>query len=93
MHKKKSYMDNKNVLRESFFDKIKKMLGLSTSQEKELKKNKKIIKIFKDLNSDVKEFEKQAEDMFKDLGIKRKVNIKKYQYYTMLYELYSMVKI
>ena len=79
MRKKKSYMDNKNVLRESFFDKIKKMLGLSTSQEKELKKNKKIIKIFKDLNSDVKEFEKQAEDMFKDLGIKRKVNIKKYQ--------------
>ena len=37
------------------------------------------MKLIKDLNYDVSEFEKHAQDMFKDLGIKRKVNIKKYQ--------------
>ena len=79
MRKKKSYMDNKNVLTEGFFDKIKKMLGLSTSQEKILKKNKKVIKSINTLNDDVREFEKNAEEMFKDMGINRKVNIRKYK--------------
>jgi len=72
-------MKRENILAEGFFDKIKKMLGLTTSQEKQLKKNKKIQKTIKDLNSGVKEFEKHAEDMFKDLGIKKKVNITKYK--------------
>ena len=72
-------MNNKNILAEGFFDKIRKMLGLSTSQEKKLRKNKKVMKIIKDLNHDVREFEKHAQGMFDDLGVKRKVNIRKYQ--------------
>ena len=55
------------------------MLGLSTSQEKILKKNKKVIKSINTLNDDVREFEKNAEEMFKDMGINRKVNIRKYK--------------
>ncbi len=76
---KKSYMNIHNVLTEGFFEKIRRTLGLSTKQEKILRKDKKLMKLIKDLNYDVSEFEKHAQDMFKDLGIKRKVNIKKYQ--------------
>ena len=86
MSKKKSYMNKNNLLTEGFFDKIKKFFRLSTSQEKELKKNKKvqnIVKILnndvKDLNKDVVEFEKLMTDAFKDLGIDRKVDIPKYK--------------
>ena len=76
---KKSYMNIHNVLTEGFFEKIRRTLGLSTKQEKILRKDKKLMKLIKDLNYEVSEFEKHAQDMFKDLGIKRKVNIKKYQ--------------
>ena len=72
-------MNIHNVLTEGFFEKIRRTLGLSTKQEKILRKDKKLMKLIKDLNYDVREFEKHAQDMFKDLGIKRKVNIKKYQ--------------
>tara|TARA_Y100000361_G_C11098106_1_gene310297 strand:+ start:192 stop:425 length:234 start_codon:yes stop_codon:yes gene_type:complete len=72
-------MNIHNVLTEGFFEKIRRTLGLSTKQEKILRKDKKLMKLIKDLNYDVSEFEKHAQDMFKDLGIKRKVNIKKYQ--------------
>ncbi len=76
---KKSYMNIDNVLTEGFFEKIRRALGLSTKQEKIIRKDKKLMKLIKDLNYDVNEFEKHAQDMFKDLGIKRKVNIRKYQ--------------
>lgn len=76
---KKSYMDRKSILNEGFFDKIRKVFGLSTKQEKLLRQDKKIIKLIKNLNNDVDEFEKYTQDMFKDLGINKKVSITKYQ--------------
>ena len=75
----KSYMNVENVLKEGFFDKLRKMLGLSSAQEKKLRKNKKVMDAIKDLNYDVRTFEKLAQDMFKDFGINRKVNIRKYK--------------
>ena len=39
MSKKKSYMNNENILAEGFFSKLGKMLGLSFKEEKILKKN------------------------------------------------------
>lgn len=76
-------MNDDNLISEGFFDKIKKILGLSTAQEKQLKKNKavasKINNIVDDLNKDLKEFEKYAEQAFKDMGVNRKVNVKKYK--------------
>jgi len=72
-------MDRKSILNEGFFDKIRKVFGLSTKQEKLLRQDKKIIKLIKNLNNDVDEFEKYTQDMFKDLGINKKVSITKYQ--------------
>ncbi len=72
-------MNRNNVLTEGFFDKLKRTFGLSSKDEKILRKNKKVMNSIKDLNYDVKEFEKLAQDLFKDLGINRKVNIRKYK--------------
>ena len=77
--KKKSYMNKNTLVTEGFFSKLSKVLGLSSSQEKKLKKNKKVQNIIKDLNNDVTEFEKLATQMYKDLGIDRKVDITKYK--------------
>ena len=86
MSKKKSYMDKNNIITEGFFGKLAKVLGLSSSQEKQLKKDKKIQNIIndlnsdiKELNSDVKEFERLATKAYKNLGIDRKVDITKYK--------------
>tara|TARA_Y100000034_G_scaffold24843_1_gene29200 strand:+ start:187 stop:453 length:267 start_codon:yes stop_codon:yes gene_type:complete len=79
MSNKKSYMDKNNLITEGFFNKITKMFGLSTSQEKQLKKNKKVQNIIKDLNNDVAEFEKLASEAFEELGIDRKVDITRYK--------------
>ena len=79
MSKKKSYMNKNNLLAEGFFNKIAKILRLSTSQEKQLKKNKKVQGILKDLNNDVAEFEKLASEAFEELGIDRKVDITRYK--------------
>ena len=48
MSNKKSYMNNKNILLEGFFSKIAKILRLSSSEEKKLKKNKKLTSALKD---------------------------------------------
>ena len=77
--KKKSYMNKNTLVTEGFFSKLSKVLGLSSSQEKKLKKNKKVQNIIKDLNNDVTEFEKLATQMYKDLGIDRKIDITKYK--------------
>jgi len=80
---KKSYMDKNNILSENIFSKIKKILGLSSSEEKKLKNNKTAVKkinnIINDLNSDVVDFENIVNSMYKDLGIDKKVNAKKYK--------------
>ena len=76
---RKSYMDGTSIINEGFFDKIRKILGLSTAQEKLLKKDKKITNLIKNINKDVIQFEKHAKAMFKDLGINREIDIKKYK--------------
>ena len=77
--KKKSYMNKNTLVTEGFFSKLSKVLSLSSSQEKKLKKNKKVQNIIKDLNNDVTDFEKLASAAFKDLGIDRKIDITKYK--------------
>ncbi len=80
---KKSYMDRENILSENVFSKLKKFFGLSSTEEKQLAKNKKVAKkisdTLDDLNKDLVDFEKYAEAMFKDMGVNRKVNVKKYK--------------
>mgnify|MGYP003119328970 CR=1 FL=1 len=72
-----------NLINEGFFDKLKKILGLSPAQEKQLKKNKavasKIKDIIDDLNHDVKDFENFIDDYYKELGINKKADIRKYK--------------
>ena len=55
-------MNNKNILLEGFFSKIAKMLRLSSSEEKKLKKNKKLTSALKDYNTSWKDLEKQIQD-------------------------------
>ena len=62
MSNKKSYMNNKNILLEGFFSKIAKILRLSSSEEKKLKKNKKLTSALKDYNTSWKDLEKQIQD-------------------------------
>ena len=42
MSKKKSYMNQSNLIAEGFFSKLGKMLGLSSKEERLLKKKSKI---------------------------------------------------
>tara|TARA_Y100001937_G_scaffold122639_1_gene184145 strand:+ start:123 stop:371 length:249 start_codon:yes stop_codon:yes gene_type:complete len=76
-------MDRENILSENVFSKLKKFFGLSSTEEKQLAKNKKVAKkisdTLDDLNKDLVDFEKYAEAMFKDMGVNRKVNVKKYK--------------
>ena len=76
-------MDRENILSENGFSKLKKFFGLSSTEEKQLAKNKKVAKkisdTLDDLNKDLVDFEKYAEAMFKDMGVNRKVNVKKYK--------------
>ena len=55
-------MNNKNILLEGFFSKIAKILRLSSSEEKKLKKNKKLTSALKDYNASWKDLEKQIQD-------------------------------
>ena len=55
-------MNNKNILLEGFFSKIAKILRLSSSEEKKLKKNKKLTSALKDYNTSWKDLEKQIQD-------------------------------
>ena len=80
---KKSYMDRENILSEGIFSKLKRLLGLSTSEEKELKKNKaaarKISNILTDLNKGVVDFEKTVNSMYRDMGMDKRVNVKRWK--------------
>ena len=55
---KKSYMDSKNILNESFFDKVRKFFGLNL--EKHLKGDKEFRRSLKGLNKSIKDFEKYS---------------------------------
>tara|TARA_R110000824_G_scaffold208623_3_gene394452 strand:- start:295 stop:543 length:249 start_codon:yes stop_codon:yes gene_type:complete len=60
--KKKSYMNNENILSEGFFNKLANILGLSSSEEKKLKKNKKLTSALKNYKNGWKSLEKQIQD-------------------------------
>ena len=72
-------MNKDNLLKEGFFDKLRKIFGLSSAQERELKKDKQLNSIINNLNKDVKDIEKIATKIYKRYGIKKKINIRKYQ--------------
>ena len=70
MSKKKSYMNNENILAEGFFSKLGKMLGLSSSEERKLKKNPKLKSALKNYNNGWKELEKHVQDLTGDKKFK-----------------------
>ena len=63
MSKKKSYMNNENILSEGFFSKLGKILGLSSKEEKILKKNPKLKSSLKKYNNSWKSLEKDIQDL------------------------------
>jgi len=75
---KKSYMDNENIITENFFSKLKKLLGLSSKEEKILKKNKSFMKSFKSLGNITTELEKAINRDLKKLG-KKPIKLDRYK--------------
>tara|TARA_Y100001938_G_C8093354_1_gene436542 strand:+ start:40 stop:294 length:255 start_codon:yes stop_codon:yes gene_type:complete len=75
---KKSYMDNENIITENFFGKLKKLLGLSSKEEKILKKNKSFMKSFKSLGNITTELEKAINQDLKKLG-KKPIKLDRYK--------------
>ena len=78
MSKKKSYMNNENILAENFFSKLAKLLGFPSKAEKLLKKDKKIVSGFKNLNKGVQDIEDAMNKTAKEFGLK-KVKLSKYK--------------
>ena len=79
MSDKKSYMNQSNLITEGFFSKLRKVLGLSSKEEKTLKKNKKFMKSFKDLNSSVVNLEKMMNDEMKNYGSSKKIKLNQFK--------------
>jgi len=75
---KKSYMDNENIVTENFFSKLNKLLGLSSKEEKILKKNKSFMKSFKSLGNITTELEKAINQDLKKLG-KKPIKLDRYK--------------
>ncbi len=78
MSEKKSYMDNENIITENFFSKLKKLLGLSSKEEKILKKDKSFMKSFKSLGKITTELEKAINQDLKKLG-KKPIKLDRYK--------------
>ena len=78
MSKKKSYMDNENILVEGFFSKLKKLLKLSPKEQKVLKKNKSFITSFRSLGKATSELEDAINQDLKRLG-KPPIKLDKYE--------------
>ena len=79
MSDKKSYMNQSNLITEGFFSKLRKVLGLSSKEEKTLKKNKNFMKSFKDLNSSIVNLEKMMNDEMKTYGSKKKIKLNQFK--------------
>jgi hypothetical protein len=54
-------MNNKNIIAEGFFSKLSKLLGLSSKEEKILKKDRNVMKALKDYNKGWKNLEKKVQ--------------------------------
>ena len=72
-------MNQSSLITEGFFSKLRKVLGLSSKEEKTLKKNKKFMKSFKDLNSSVVNLEKMMNDEMKTYGSKKKIKLNQFK--------------
>ncbi len=72
MSKKKSYMDNENLLIEGFFDKLGKFFKAykQVKKEKKLLKNPAIAKQVKDINKRMDNLQSDMQKRAKELGIK-----------------------
>ena len=68
MRKKKSYMNNKNILSEGFFDKLFKIFKVDKSTQSKIKKDKKIKDGIKALNNSWS----KIEDNLKEKGVEVK---------------------
>ena len=79
MSKKKSYMNNENILAENFFSKLARLLGFPSKAEKLLRKDKKIMSGLKDLNRGVQDIEDALNKRAKDFGLQKKVKLSKYK--------------
>jgi|TARA_R100000479_G_scaffold158440_1_gene95386 hypothetical protein len=77
--KKKSYMNNENILAENFFSKLARLLGFPSKAEKLLRKDKKIMSGFKDLNRGVQDIEDGINAYRKKFGLGKKVKLSKYK--------------
>ena len=78
MSKKKSYMNNENILAENFFSKLARLLGFPSKAEKLLRKDKKIMSGLKDLNKSMQDVEDALNRTAKRFGLK-KVKVNKYK--------------
>jgi inorganic pyrophosphatase len=75
MSKKKSYMNEKNILSEGLFDKLMRIITKS-----KLRKDKKIQNDLSDLNKNVLELEKELNKRFKELNPNHKsIKLSKYK--------------
>ena len=72
MSKKKSYMNNENLLIEGFFDKLGKFLKIykQIKKEKKLLKNPSIAKQVKAVTKQFDDLESSLKKQAKELGIK-----------------------
>ena len=76
MSRKKSYMDNDNLLIEGFFDKLGKFfqsykkIKKQKKLEKQISKNPSIKKQVKDLNNKIDTLQGELNKQAKELGIK-----------------------
>ena len=68
MQKKKSYMNNNNILSEGFFDKLFKIFKVDKSTQSKIKKDKKIKDGIKALNNSWS----KIEDNLKEKGVEVK---------------------
>ena len=68
MRKKKSYMNNNNILSEGFFDKLFKIFKVDKSTQSKIKKDKKIKNSIKALNNSWS----KIEDNLKEKGVEVK---------------------
>ena len=72
-------MNQTNLITEGFFSKLAKMFNLSSKEEKTLKKNKKFMKSFKDINSSLSDLEKMMNKEMEIYGSKKKIKLNKFK--------------
>ena len=72
-------MNQTNLITEGFFSKLAKMFSLSSKEEKTLKKNKKFMKSFKDINSSLSDLEKMMNKEMEIYGSKKKIKLNKFK--------------